>query len=971
MLKYKYCFFVSLLYFLCLPTHAQFMLTSESVYSSGNYIVKDNDDNLYVGGEFICRMAMDTFNLYYENCDSTSFNPPLNFYLLKTNSEGKIEWGINSKISDDDDTYTVAGLATAAANGVYIAGTYNENMYFGDDTLATNSVNDLFISRVTTDGNVTGIKGGVTASPNAEIEISGIINDNLGNAMIYGSFKDTCIVGTDTIYSATSRLILIKCTPDLILSLHGYGIEIDSISSESRVTAATFNSINSLLVSIWASDTTGFVVDDTHSLNTSVNKTFLASISEMGNISILREDTVENVFAIKTDNADHIFIAGNYTSQVSVAGNQLIPTGSNETFIARLNSAGIPLWTLNSTGQDGSVSVTGSSIDIDDENNIFFCGNFGASSGVSGFQIGGENIESVDGLDGFAIKIGDDGSVLKMQTGGGIGDDEMKSLVVIDPLNVIVTGHFSDTVEIGEHLAVNRYGLMNMYTCTLDPYPSFVSEFTVHGNLAICENDSVQFSAVTGANYTYQWQKDSVDIPNEVLPVLNVKEHGSYRVVITNNDIPYTKRSQPAEVTVDSLPKPEISATGDTVFCEGSSVSLRCVSNKGNDYQWKRDGNLLTDSTNFILAANTGEYRVIESTPLGCTGISAPVTVQSVAFPSTEINVHGDLIFCDSDSVKLEATVGTGYLYQWYLDDELLPGDTIREPYLHEPGEYHCEVTGLAGCSSVSETISLSTLPTPDAEIKFNDDSVICEGETAMLSANSGLDLTYTWMRGEEIVAGETSSALITAQSGVYSVIVGYEGSCSARSEMKEVVVHSLPDPTITVSGSDNFCEGDTSFIFAIYNDNYTYEWYRNNIKEEEITSNVFTVTRGGEYHVRIINDSDCSIVSGKEGFIVRAAPGAPLFCDEDSIFCEGDSVKLYTHDLPMLSYQWKRDGSSLHGETNAVFHARNGGMYTFVVTDNTNNCSRESETYKLKEIPFPSETIQFEGSLSICEGDS
>ena len=164
--------------------------------------------------------------------------------------------------------------------------------------------------------------------------------------------------------------------------------------------------------------------------------------------------------------------------------------------------------------------------------------------------------------------------------------------------------------------------------------------------------------------------------------------------------MPYLTNDQYLIIDKRIIPK------GATTFCEGQSVILETIKGTGYTYQWYRDGVIISGATGpEYEAAVSGDYTVsitlgpnnAVSDPLAVTVNTAP-TATILPPATTDIPVGG--------SVLLDATTGTGYNYQWYLNGVAIQGatsSTFDAPY---NGTYTLEVYD--GCYAVSGSLTMT-----------------------------------------------------------------------------------------------------------------------------------------------------------------------------------------------------------------------------------------------------------------------
>jgi hypothetical protein len=128
--------------------------------------------------------------------------------------------------------------------------------------------------------------------------------------------------------------------------------------------------------------------------------------------------------------------------------NPLTNSGSNDAFVVKYNSDGIPLWArrLGGTGSDQSFSLS-----TDSSGNIIVVGNY-ASNPLNIFAANGTTVSftlsNSGSNDGFVVKYDSDGTPLWARRIGGTGSDTANSVSTDSSGNVIVAGNYTSDVNI-------------------------------------------------------------------------------------------------------------------------------------------------------------------------------------------------------------------------------------------------------------------------------------------------------------------------------------------------------------------------------------------------------------------------------------------------------------------------------------------------------------------------------------------
>ncbi|MDG5799003.1 T9SS type A sorting domain-containing protein [Marinilabiliaceae bacterium ANBcel2] len=961
-------------------SHAQFLKSSESIYSLGHYVVTDNSNDLYIAGDFVNELSVGesiilTAALEDNGTNGEASQMPLNMFLIKSNQDGEVLWGVSSHLSDIDDVYELKGVSPFGLDGIIAVGVYEKDFNIDGLIASTTSENDMFITHISSNGVVTSLLNGFTTDDASSIIVNGVMSGDSDNVFVYGKFSGEIEVDGTTYHSDTPKLFVIDVASDMSIELKAIGenttyegelegvTDIHEISSQTNITAATVTDDNSILMTVSADNFTAITTsNDTYEIGSgdavddgSGNIVWqgeetknLLRVGSDGTLSILNDDLEQLPFAIKERVNGNYLLVANY-----VDVNPLI-------VIKEFDSNGVIEWEdvfpfIDDIDHIDDFSITGRSLVIDENDN---------------FYIAGEIFDEA----GFIIKFTDQNEI---EYGQFIGD-ELNSLAVIDEYNVVGTGYFSTEVTMGTKTLENLVGTGNMFWGVIDPFPGFDAYFFMEEN-EVCAGTKVTMTANLGfgSDFSYQWQRNGEDIENAVDREFIATEPGMYRVLITDNDIPYTKTTKALELRVNPLPQPEIKNEDAGEICQGSTAYLSGSGYTSSTFQWYMDDSPIERKTdNSLVADKTGVYYMKETSSKGCVKNSNKVEIEVVDYPDTyDITIEGEVPFCDGSSVTLSIPDNeTDVSYQWYLDNEALEGETNLELEAFLEGDYHYTVSSKKGnCLSSSNPVELLVNPSPEATISSDYGNQLCDGESLNLVANSGQGLTYHWYKDGNLLEGEDTNILTVIESGQYVVEVGFEGACSRYSEPFEVEVNPVPSASVILQGEKEICEGSGTVLKANEapeNEIYSYQWLRNNNDVEGADEILFEAKNRGDYRVVVTNEFNCQSVSGVEQIRILSTPSADLFIDgSDNTFCKGEALRLYTQSQSHYSFQWQKDGDVITDNNLASLNAVESGNYKVKVTNKANNCATFSNDVSIEAFKAPDETIVMDGeNNSFCD---
>jgi len=264
----------------------------------------------------------------------------------------------------------------------------------------------------------------------------------------------------------------------------------------------------------------------------------------------------------------------------------------------------------------------------------------------------------------------------------------------------------------------------------------------------------------------------------------------------------------------------------------GHSASCYYTSNVGDSWELRNCGLdpdevlddfwFFDDTTGFVCGRNVYRYAV-------------PKRIETKILSSSQTACEGDTVVLAAD--------GSYFHYEWST------GSTDSSIIVTKSGIYE-----LAAYNSICDTIVPASIrvdffPKPDLLLKMDGDTVICEGDSLKLWAETNGD-RITWSNGS------TSDTLIVNESGTYQVRSENEYGCWIEDEVT-IRVSPLPEPELTLKGRQTFCAGDSTIIEATPGYS-SYKWYDSNGNEWVTSENRIKVGSSGKYYCVAVNNDDC-----------------------------------------------------------------------------------------------------------------
>ncbi|HYV93953.1 MAG TPA: MopE-related protein [Chitinophagales bacterium] len=224
---------------------------------------------------------------------------------------------------------------------------------------------------------------------------------------------------------------------------------------------------------------------------------------------------------------------------------------------------------------------------------------------------------------------------------------------------------------------------------------------TPAGSVVICSGSTFTLFANTGAGLTYQWKKNGSNISGATSSLYNTKVAAEFSVIVSSGSCSAT--AAVTNVSVSSLPEATITPNGNVFVCPG--ISLAMNANTGDEliYQWQLNSINISGATgNSYTTSVAGSYKVIVTNSNGCSRASATTSLNNYSSPATKITVIGSLNICSAGSVILSAKVVSGYTYQWFKNNLAISAATGSTYTATQAGTYCYQATKSSGCTAIS-----------------------------------------------------------------------------------------------------------------------------------------------------------------------------------------------------------------------------------------------------------------------------
>ncbi|HEX4888719.1 MAG TPA: GEVED domain-containing protein [Luteibaculaceae bacterium] len=340
------------------------------------------------------------------------------------------------------------------------------------------------------------------------------------------------------------------------------------------------------------------------------------------------------------------------------------------------------------------------------------------------------------------------------------------------------------------------------------------------------------------------------------------------------------------EIVVNASPAKPVIDVPATVACANDPIDLRVV-NHTSGLTWSTG-----ETTNSIVASQSGSYSVTVTDLEGCENSSDPVVITINALPmAPTIGVQGNLTFCEGGQVKLFSNYvgGNNWSTGQNTDTIVL---SVSSPVVT------LTYTNANGCQASSNPVDVTVLPAPAKPIvQVSGPAVLCEGLDYVLTTNYSSDLVWS--------TGAQTSSITVRTSGTYTATYFGANGCPAESDPFALALNPKPiAPQITVAGL--LCEGSTVKLTSSY--------VGNNLWNTGAVSDAIDVSMTGTYSVSVVDINGCENSTSVE-LTFNTVPDQPVITASGP-FCSGNSTTLSTSAIGNLL--WSTGATTRSIEVNA-----------------------------------------------------
>lgn len=257
----------------------------------------------------------------------------------------------------------------------------------------------------------------------------------------------------------------------------------------------------------------------------------------------------------------------------------------------------------------------------------------------------------------------------------------------------------------------------------------------------------------------------------------------------------------------------------------------------------------------------------------------------------------------------------------------------------------------------------------------FPEDLTFCRNNAFELFSTKAYNASYQWTNpsGNAVFTENNDKVRVTVNTGT-SVsmaveITSNDGQCTDKVTQTFNIANGTPSlPSIIVTQDPSKCNG-TDITLEGPDGFNNYYWTLPNGSQTTTTTKTLNILNSssedaGIYELRTQVDGECSSDAATQIIDIDEPPLIGVFNNGKDEFCETGETELEIPNISGFTFQWKKDGVELSGETGTTLTVNSsltsGGLtgdYTVDVISSA-GCKNQSLDYALKSVALPSSSF-------------
>lgn len=479
-----------------------------------------------------------------------------------------------------------------------------------------------------------------------------------------------------------------------------------------------------------------------------------------------------------------------------------------------------------------------------------------------------------------------------------------------------------------------------------------------------CGQDTVYINENGPEFYYYVWDGPQIANVNAVNPAVSLMEDGDYSVTVFTTEGSLCSFTDSLTVRVSEMPEPIISASQQTVLCEGDDIELS-LNELYAQIRWEDDqGTFLGDEQSIFITGltRTTMYSVSVVTDDGCTN-SASYIVEYSGLPV--INISGNTMtrVCEGEDALLSVVsldsltwldsdgevLGTGFQYTL----ENVTEETVLT--VRATNQFDCE-------DEIDITVSL--YPQLDTDLSPLDSIFICPG--MVIPFNLETDEEVRWYNEANELIQEGTELMIQGieETQQYYIELENEFGCTGRDSFYiNVDPGIVPDIDLMVLDSIMVCEETDFSVTLSSTDSILWLDLNENILGTGTDFLFENITDTLVLQVSVVDEFNCEL---RDTFQINPFSSIDLeisSSQQQDFFCEGESIDLGTSTNVNADIEWYLGNQLLATGDSLINYFPEGDLILEAIATDRYGCM-SNDSFLLRESPTGGE---ISGNDLIC----
>lgn len=297
------------------------------------------------------------------------------------------------------------------------------------------------------------------------------------------------------------------------------------------------------------------------------------------------------------------------------------------------------------------------------------------------------------------------------------------------------------------------------------------------------------------------------------------------------------------------------------------------------------------------------------------------------------------LDLCHNDSLVLRIPIPQDYRFQWFRNNDSIPGATGNRLVVRDTGTYKVKVYLDSVCYQFSDPLIVWSPPKNTARISLDSTLALCKGEPVPIRSKYPLYTSFTWYSDTIPVDSSIIDSLMITGKGNYRLEVIDTGTCIVISNVLSPVFHEVKMDLVS-EDSLRFCDKINVTLNAA-NGLHHYRWSNGDTLSSSL------ITAPGLYRLEARDSNRCLQT---DSILTQRIISPQFDLGNDTLICDGNivDVKLNAGSDTNWVYRW----NDVEADSFNMYQVNDTGLYFVKVT--AEGLCTTHDTIVIKRTPLP-----------------